>query len=180
MRFVRSHIEIPDRLIIDERGRVRVQRSRISEHRDDGAREIIVRWFRTRGNLGHCHRRLRGGYRQCGDRDWLVALDRNPLYIVRVELWPDGDPGRSKVVAAGEPMTWVTISPDERWVVSTTFPPKDARLWDAATGQEKLTLTGHQDAVLSVRFSPNGQTIASGSDDKTIRLWDVATGQGNA
>ena len=38
------------------------------------------------------------------------------------------------------------------------------------------TLTGHAHYVFSVAFSPNGQTIASGSWDDTIRLWDVNTG----
>jgi WD40 repeat protein len=38
------------------------------------------------------------------------------------------------------------------------------------------TLEGHSDFVNSVAYSPNGQTLASGSDDKTIKLWNVKTG----
>jgi WD40 repeat protein len=37
-------------------------------------------------------------------------------------------------------------------------------------------LEGHRDSVRAVAFSPDGQTVVSGSSDRTIRLWDTATG----
>ncbi|MFD0375808.1 hypothetical protein [Streptomyces sp. NPDC127112] len=44
---------------------------------------------------------------------------------------------------------------------------------DTVTGETRKTLTGHTDAVQSVAFSPNDQTLATSSRDRTARLWDV-------
>ncbi|CAD8093639.1 unnamed protein product [Paramecium primaurelia] len=46
--------------------------------------------------------------------------------------------------------------------------------------QQKAKLDGHTNYVYSVCFSPDGNTLASGSHDQSIRLWDVKTGQQKA
>ncbi|MDB9438205.1 hypothetical protein PN450_15685 [Dolichospermum lemmermannii CS-548] len=43
-------------------------------------------------------------------------------------------------------------------------------------GKLLQTLPGHSSPVISVAYSPDGQTLASGGADKIIKLWDVKTG----
>ena len=52
----------------------------------------------------------------------------------------------------------------------------DIRLQDAGTGEEKMRLTGHTWGMHSMALSPDGDILASGSEDTTIRLWDMRTG----
>lgn len=39
------------------------------------------------------------------------------------------------------------------------------------------TLQGHTNVVYSVKFSPDGRLLASGSGDRSVRLWNVETGE---
>ena len=71
--------------------------------------------------------------------------------------------GRTLASAA----TWLDTATLDRWNVVI--------LWDIVTDNRVQTFAGHRRSIDSIAFSPDGQTLASGSGD-TVRLWDVSTG----
>ena len=54
------------------------------------------------------------------------------------------------------------------------------RVWDLETGLEQAALTGHERRVWAVAVTPDGATLLSGGDDRTVRVWDVANGRERA
>ena len=69
----------------------------------------------------------------------------------------------------------VAFSPDGQRIV-TGSEDKTAKVWEAASGKELLTLKGHSDEIWSVAFSPDGQRIVTGSLDNTAKVWEAASG----
>jgi WD40 repeat protein/serine/threonine protein kinase/tetratricopeptide (TPR) repeat protein len=51
------------------------------------------------------------------------------------------------------------------------------RLVDVSTSEELRSLQGHAATVLTVAFSPDGKTLASGGLDGTCILWDIHAGK---
>jgi WD40 repeat protein len=97
----------------------------------------------------------------------------------------------------------VAWSPDGTKVASGSE-DNTVKIWETSTGTFQSTLRGHSDwwdfffssnflplpeflrvlnhliengRVRSVAWSPDGNCIASGSDDKTIKVWNTKTGQ---
>jgi Tol biopolymer transport system component/dienelactone hydrolase len=63
------------------------------------------------------------------------------------------------------------FSPDGKYIVTTSI-ANEARLWDAATGQQlRIFPSG------TIFFSPDGKYLLAGGADHTAKLLDVATGQ---
>lgn len=51
------------------------------------------------------------------------------------------------------------------------------KIWDVRKGKCKKTLQGHNNTIRTITYSPDGNFIASGSEDKDIRIWNVYNGK---
>ena len=71
-------------------------------------------------------------------------------------------------------VTAVAWSPDGHHIL-TGSEDGTVRIWDAATGDNTLTLT-HKASVTAVAWSPDARHILTASRDRTVRIWDATTG----
>ena len=68
-----------------------------------------------------------------------------------------------------ESIAW---SPDGKLIASGSY--QEFALWEAQTGQLKQKVNGLSDNVVTLAFSKDSKTLATGGIDRRITLWNVA------
>ena len=75
------------------------------------------------------------------------------------------------IVALDRPVEYLAVSYNGQIASVSDRPQID--LWQVNTGRKVGILKGHTDKVTCLTVSSSGQTLISGSQDKTIRFWDL-------
>ena len=91
---------------------------------------------------------------------WLWDLTRNP-------------PTKTVMPGAKGILAW---SPDGRALASVDQP--DIQIRDSETGKLRTVLRGHLSPVTSLAYAPDGKTLASCAQDRTVRLWPLSATNG--
>lgn len=71
-------------------------------------------------------------------------------------------------------VTGLAFTPDDRYLITSG---SNVRIWDAATGRIQRQFDGHRGAVFSIAVAPDGKTLASAGEDKTVRFWSLTDGK---
>eukprot|EP01013_Petalomonas_cantuscygni_P015196 TRINITY_DN3117_c0_g1_i1.p1 TRINITY_DN3117_c0_g1~~TRINITY_DN3117_c0_g1_i1.p1 ORF type:complete len:559 (-),score=131.07 TRINITY_DN3117_c0_g1_i1:240-1916(-) len=71
----------------------------------------------------------------------------------------------------------IALAPNERHFVSSSSKDEKITQCEVATGRERLEFTGHEDTIISAKFSADGKYLATTSRDKTLVIWDTVVGK---
>jgi WD40 repeat protein len=95
------------------------------------------------------------------DFDGNIGLWNHNSHQLLKPIWQGHKAPINKVSASSDGIFFATASAD-----------KTIKFWDFQ-GKNLNTLSGHNDSVMDVKFSPTQPILASSSDDGTIRLWKI-------
>lgn len=102
--------------------------------------------------------------------DWLLSADQTGV----VKYWQTNFNNVKEIQAHTEAVRGLAIAPTDSKFV-TCADDTTLKIWDFASSQEELTLTGHGWEVKSVDWHPHKGLLVSGSKDHQVKFWDPRT-----
>lgn len=110
------------------------------------------------------------------DGQWLATSDTSG----EVQIWDVSSYQQITAFRTDAIWTWATafapqspLEDGDAVILATGGDNRLVKLWDARTGQCLRSLPGHTNTINAIAFHPNGNLLASCSQDATIRLWQL-------
>lgn len=121
---------------------------------------------------------LSGRFLPNGDRLVTTGVGGEEHPNPPITIWdvPTGKPVRSFGEVGGQAFGGA-LSPDGRYVTTTDRAARKVCVWETATGALVYELKQDAEWQGCAEFSPDGELLVTGSEDKNIYLWDAKTGE---
>ena len=118
----------------------------------------------------------------------LLALQAvNNTYLLNGMVLPEAEDALHRAVQESRieltlrghsSVVWAAVFNPDGTRIATTGADGTAKIWDAITGKELLSLRGSTyGSTFYPAFSPDGKLLATAGDDTIARIWDANTGQ---
>lgn len=93
----------------------------------------------------------------------------------QIVIWDRQKQDESHVLPINDIVNAIAYSHDGKLIAAATGWTLSgyAVVWDAATGEEIATLTGHTDVVKDIAFSTDDKFLVTGCLDQSVRVWET-------